>query len=97
MKFFKHRKATGSIRNFQGTKTVKNPKAVLEIECDILLPAALENQITLSNVKNIKCKILAEGANGPTTPGAEKILLKNNVFYNSGYLPKCRWSYSIIF
>ena len=76
----KHRKATGSIRNFKGAKTVKNPKAVLELECDILLPAALENQITLSNVKGIKCKILAEGANGPTTPGAEKILLKNGVF-----------------
>ncbi len=80
VELIKHRQATGSIRNFQGTKTVKNPKAVLELECDILLPAALENQITLSNVKGIKCKILAEGANGPTTPGAEKILLKNGVF-----------------
>lgn len=76
----KHRQATGSIRDFPGAKTIKNPKAVLELKCDILLPAALENQITLSNVKNIKCKILAEGANGPTTPGAEKILLKNGVF-----------------
>ena len=66
----KHRKATGSIRDFPGAKTIKNPKAVLELKCAILLPAALENQITLSNVKNIKCKILAEGANGPTTPGA---------------------------
>jgi len=79
-KAIKHRKSTGSLRDFPGAKTVKNPKAVLELECDILLPAALENQITLSNAKNIKCKILAEGANGPTTPGAEKILLKKGVF-----------------
>ena len=79
-KAIKHRQSTGSLRDFPGAKTVKNPKAVLELECDILLPAALENQITLSNAKNIKCKILAEGANGPTTPGAEKILLKKGVF-----------------
>jgi len=51
----------------------------LELECDILIPAALENQITLENAKRIKCKILAEGANGPTTNGAEEILLNKGI------------------
>ena len=78
-KFIKHRQKTGSIRNFPGAKTIKNPKAVLEVRCDILIPAALENQITLENAKRIKCKILAEGANGPTTNGAEDILLKKGI------------------
>ena len=79
VKVIKHRRRTGSIKKFPEAKTVSNPKAVLELECDILVPAALENQITLANVGKIKCKILAEGANGPTTPGAEEILLKNGV------------------
>jgi len=79
VKVIKHRQKTGSIKNFPGAKTLKNPKAVLELECDILIPAALENQITLENAKRIKCKILAEGANGPTTNGAEDILLKKGI------------------
>jgi len=79
VKVIKHRQKTGSIKNYPGAKTVENPKAVLALECDILIPAALENQITLENVRGVKCKILAEGANGPTTSGAEEILLKNGV------------------
>jgi len=71
---------TGSITNFPGSKTMKSPRAVLEFDCDILIPAALENQITLQNADKVKCRLLAEAANGPTTPGAEAILLRKDVF-----------------
>jgi len=74
-----HRKATGSIRNYPGGTTL--PKdALWDVECDILIPAALENQITLENCGRIRAKVLAEAANGPTTPGAEEILHKRGVF-----------------
>jgi glutamate dehydrogenase (NAD(P)+) len=53
---------------------------LLELECDVLAPCATENQITSENAAKIKCKILAEGANGPTTPKADKILYDNGVF-----------------
>jgi glutamate dehydrogenase (NAD(P)+) len=53
---------------------------LLEIECDVLAPCATENQITSENAGRIKCKIMAEGANGPTTPKADKILHENGVF-----------------
>jgi glutamate dehydrogenase (NAD(P)+) len=53
---------------------------LLEIECDVLAPCATENQITSENAGRIKCKILAEGANGPTTPKADKILYENGIF-----------------
>jgi glutamate dehydrogenase (NAD(P)+) len=53
---------------------------LLEIECDVLAPCATENQITSENAGRIKCKILAEGANGPTTPKADQILFENGVF-----------------
>lgn len=70
---FMHRKSTGSILGFAGVTEFKNSMEGLEQACDILVPAALENQITVENVRNIKAKIIAEGANGPTTPGAETI------------------------
>jgi glutamate dehydrogenase (NAD(P)+) len=53
---------------------------ILELECDVLAPCATENQITSENADRIKCKILAEGANGPTTPKADKILHDKGVF-----------------
>ena len=75
---FQHRKSTGSILGYAGATTeFKNSMEGLEQPCDILVPAALENQITVSNIKNIKAKIIAEGANGPTTPEAEAIFYKN--------------------
>lgn len=77
---YKYRQKTGSIRNFPGAKTIDDPKKILEFECDILIPAALENQITLKNVDRIKTKVVAEAANGPVTPDAEKKLLKRNIF-----------------
>ncbi len=57
-----------------------NNEELLELECDVLAPCATENQITSENAENIKCKILAEGANGPTTPAADKILHEKGVF-----------------
>ncbi|MFM6975905.1 MAG: Glu/Leu/Phe/Val family dehydrogenase [Sphingobacteriaceae bacterium] len=74
---FNHRKATGSILGFKGAKKeFKVSSEGLEQPCDILVPAALENQITEENVGRIHAKIIAEGANGPTTPGAEVIFVK---------------------
>src|ERR1700742_983783 len=75
---FQHRKATGSILGYPGAKKeFKNSMEGLEQDCDILVPAALENQITAANVKNIKAKVIAEGANGPVSPEAEAIVYQN--------------------
>jgi glutamate dehydrogenase (NAD(P)+) len=70
-----HKEKTGSVAGFPGTKAIRQ-EAVLEVECDILVPAALENQITLANARRVKARIIAEAANGPTTPGADAILYK---------------------
>ena len=89
-KLAKHRKYQRTILNFPGAKNLRDPREILEIECDILIPAALENQITLSNADRIRTRIVAEAANGPVTPGAEKLLRRKNVltipdiFLNSG-------------
>jgi len=86
----RHREKTGSIRGFRGAKTLPASTDCLEVECDILIPAALENQITLANCKRLHCRILAEGANGPTTPMAEQhlldkgVLVMPDIFMNSG-------------
>ena len=76
---FNHRKETGSILDFPGAKNYPDGMSLLEMDCDILIPAALENQITKDNAPNIKAKIIAEGANGPVTKNAEEILIKKNV------------------
>lgn len=68
-----------TLEGYPDAEQVDN-KALLEIECDVLAPCATENQITSENADRIKCKILAEGANGPTTPKADKILFDNGVF-----------------
>ncbi|MHA1626861.1 MAG: Glu/Leu/Phe/Val family dehydrogenase, partial [Candidatus Asgardarchaeia archaeon] len=75
----KHKRKTGSVINYPGAKNITNEE-LLEIDCDILVPAALENQITREVAKNVKAKIIVEGANGPTTPDADDILLKKGVF-----------------
>jgi glutamate dehydrogenase (NAD(P)+) len=73
----KHRKETGSILGYsKATKEFKDSAEGLEQECDILVPAALENQITENNIRNIKAKIITEGANGPTTPAAAAIFIE---------------------
>ncbi len=72
----KFRNETGSIMGFAGTKALPTREAALELECDILIPAALENQITKNNAAKIKAKIIGEAANGPVTADAEPTLLK---------------------
>jgi len=69
-------------RTFEGYKNAQmlNNKELLELDCDVLAPCATENQITSENAGRLKCKILAEGANGPTTPRADKILHDKGVF-----------------
>jgi glutamate dehydrogenase (NAD(P)+) len=74
-----HKEATGTLRGYREAEPISNEK-LLEVECDILVPAALENQITQENAARIRAKIVAEAANGPTTPGADEILHKNGVF-----------------
>jgi glutamate dehydrogenase (NAD(P)+) len=69
----------GTVQGFPGATDVSNAE-VLEVDCDILIPAALENQITAANAGNIKARLIAEAANGPTTPEADEILWKNSKF-----------------
>jgi glutamate dehydrogenase (NAD(P)+) len=69
----------GTVRGFPGAEEVTNAE-VLETECEVLIPAALENQITPQNAGRIKAKIVAEAANGPTTPEADDILFANGIF-----------------
>ncbi len=75
-----HRKRRNTILNFKGAKNIKPSHKALELACDILVPAALENQITGLNADKIKAKIIIEAANGPVTPKAEEILLKKGAF-----------------
>ncbi|MEW6456573.1 MAG: Glu/Leu/Phe/Val dehydrogenase [Acidobacteriota bacterium] len=79
------KKKTGSVINFPKTKPISN-EAILELDVDILFPAALENQITGGNAPNVKAKISAELANGPTTPDADEILYKKGVFVIPDFL-----------
>lgn len=75
---FNHRKSTGSILGYpKAAKEFKDSSEGLEQDCDILVPAALENQITDKNIARIKAKIIAEGANGPTTPAAAAAFIEN--------------------
>jgi glutamate dehydrogenase (NAD(P)+) len=70
---YAHKKKTGSVMNYKNCDNKTNEE-LLQTECDILIPAALQNQITKDNADKIKAKIVAEGANGPTTPEADKVL-----------------------
>jgi glutamate dehydrogenase/leucine dehydrogenase len=63
----------------KGSEKITNQE-LLELDCDILIPAAIENQITKFNADNIKAKLIAEGANGPTTPRASEILQEKGIF-----------------
>ena len=76
---FQHRKKTGSILNFPGATNLKNSGDALELDCDILIPAALENVIDGNNAPRIKAKIIGEAANGPLTPEADDILAAKGV------------------
>jgi len=84
-----HRRATESIVDFPGAENVES-SAALELECDILVPAALENQITEENAPRIRAKIIGEAANGPTTQAAADLLFERgclilpDTFLNAG-------------
>ncbi|HEX8195354.1 MAG TPA: Glu/Leu/Phe/Val dehydrogenase [Pyrinomonadaceae bacterium] len=78
-KVLEYLKQNTTLEGYPEADRVSN-KELLEIECEVLAPCATENQITSENAHKIKCKVLAEGANGPTTPGADSILHENGVF-----------------
>ena len=87
---FEHRKSTGSISNFPGSKNFAKNTDALEYDCDILIPAALENVINGDNAPNVKAKIIGEGANGPLTPEADEVfsqkgtLVVPDMYLNAG-------------
>jgi glutamate dehydrogenase (NAD(P)+) len=74
----KHVEATGSVAGFKGAEVIAND-SFWDVECDILIPAALEQQINASNAGRIKARMIIEGANGPTTPAADDILEGRNI------------------
>jgi glutamate dehydrogenase (NAD(P)+) len=74
-----HKLQTGQVAGFPGADAVTNAE-LLELECEVLIPAALENQITQGNADRIRARVVAEGANGPTTPAADRILAERGVF-----------------
>jgi glutamate dehydrogenase/leucine dehydrogenase len=73
-----HKEKTKSVQKFKDCKDITNEE-LLELECDVLIPAALENQITGKNADKIRAKMVAEAANGPTTPEADKILYEKDI------------------
>jgi glutamate dehydrogenase (NAD(P)+) len=75
----RHRKETGSIRDFSGGEDMDKSEAMF-LDCDVLIPAATENVITSQNASHVRCRILCEGANGPTTPLADEILADKKIF-----------------
>jgi glutamate dehydrogenase (NAD(P)+) len=74
-----HRKETGSITGFAGGEDIDRDAAMF-LECEVLLPAATENVITSRNADKLRCRILCEGANGPTTSFADEILMEKKIF-----------------
>ena len=73
-----HKEKTGSVVGFAGTRPLSNAE-LLELDCDVLVPAALENQITAANAGRVRAKLVAEAANGPTTPAADEILHRRGI------------------
>lgn len=77
-KLINHKNSTRSVDEFEGSTTIST-KELFELECDLLIPAALENQITSEMVHGIQAKVILELANGPTTPGADDVLFEKGV------------------
>ncbi len=75
----RYKNETGSVKGYMNCRSIGNSE-LLELDCDILVPAALENQITAANAGKIKAKIVAEGANGPVTPDGDEILHRRGIF-----------------
>jgi glutamate dehydrogenase (NAD(P)+) len=80
-----HKAKTGSVIDFPGTDNITNEE-LLELEVDVLYPAALENVITARNADQIKGKIIAELANGPTTPAADDVLNEKGIYVIPDFL-----------
>ena len=76
---FQHRKNGAPITSFPGATPLASTAEALELDCDILIPAALENQFTAENAPRVKARIILEGANGPTTPDADPIFRQKNI------------------
>jgi len=76
---FEHRRSTGSILNFPGATNFAKSQDALEMECDILIPAALENVINGENAPRVKAKMIGEAANGPLTPEADEVFIKKGI------------------
>ncbi len=85
-----HRRRTGSILGFTGARDIPHSADALELDCDVLIPAALENQLHAGNAGKVRARIVLEGANGPTTPEAEAvfkakgILVVPDIYANAG-------------
>jgi glutamate dehydrogenase (NAD(P)+) len=75
-KALSHKREVGTLSGLPGTEDISN-RDLLELECDVLIPAALENQITIDNASRVQARIIAEAANGPTTPEADQVLSEN--------------------
>jgi glutamate dehydrogenase (NAD(P)+) len=75
----RHKAETGTVVGYPGTDTITN-KELLELDCEVLVPAALENEITGENADRVKARVISEGANGPTTPEADDILFDKGAF-----------------
>ena len=73
-----HKKQTGSVVGLAGTTNITNDE-LLHTDCDVLIPAAFENQIRADNVDGVKTKLIAEAANGPTTPAADRALFERGI------------------
>ncbi len=86
----RHKSKKGGVRGFRGAQFRREPRACLEVPCDLVVPAALENQITRENADRIQGRVIAEAANGPTTPAAEAMLSRKgalvmpDIFMNAG-------------
>ena len=78
LKAMRYKERSGTVVGMPGTSRISNDD-LLAMKCDILIPAALENVITLNNADQIKAKIIAEAANGPTTPHADEVLARKNI------------------
>ena len=93
----RHIETATSVAGFPDASSNDDPKAALELDCDVLIPAAVENQLTAENAGKIAARIVLEGANGPTTPEADRILTERgvlvipDVFANAG-VSLCRIS-----
>jgi glutamate dehydrogenase (NAD(P)+) len=74
-----HKQRTGSVVGFKGAERITNEE-LIEVKCDVLVPSALENQITLKNAARVRARVVAEVASGPTTPGADRVLRDHGVF-----------------